>query len=151
MNDDINGFYPCDSVKKILKDLIELNFGYIADEILINIQNGKTIQIQGNDLKKKSESMTIPYTDDKQIQIALKALYFYFVELSNLWKESKHIIKSELENDNYQIKILDSEREEEIETFKPEYYKQKDIFNEMLKKAMEYYQIEDAGENKYER
>lgn len=145
MNEKNERFSPIEEVDEILKELRDIKMGFIADEIIKIIQNGKTIEKKYHDKhyrskKKKMGSMIVPFSKAEQIRITLKALYNYFIGLSELLDSSCSSLQSELQNENFRISILYPESEKEVELYRSGFYEHKDRFKELLLKGLNHYQ-----------
>ena len=93
MNGKNERFNPVEEVDEILDKLREIKLGWIADEIIDIIQMGKTIEKKypnEYDMRKKEKSAStiVPFSKNEQIHITLKALYNYFIDLSDIWDSS---------------------------------------------------------------
>ena len=128
------------NVREILEILRELPFAWIADEIELEIQKGKTQKKFQKDKNKyiKNETETLEYSFKEQIRICLEFIDTYFMDLPKMWEETKNEFSNlfKEENDNYLVylKILDSEGD----IFKPFSNENLNLYyelNEYLSKA----------------
>lgn len=151
MNGKNERFNPVEEVDEILDKLREIKLGWIADEIIDIIQMGKTIEKKypnEYDMRKKEKSAStiVPFSKNEQIHITLKALYNYFIDLSDIWDSSFKNLQIELQKQDFRISILYPESEKEVELYKPTFPDFKDHFKKLLLEGLNIYKNNDAKE-----
>ncbi|MGZ3585532.1 MAG: hypothetical protein ACXVCT_22550, partial [Ktedonobacterales bacterium] len=90
MNQEPESFRPVSSVQDILEGLQEQSMGWMAEEIADHIREGRALSEDATlfGVKRRSTTpshMTIPFSAEDQMRIALMTVVRYVVETYDTW------------------------------------------------------------------
>lgn len=130
-----------EDVKKLLKALRDSKLDWIADEIENTIQSGKTIikEMSGIDGRKtKKATMTIQLSDAEQLDLCLRTIKAYFIDLYDIWAKAKiNFAHSDKLSHalNLNLQISDPESKEHVELFEPAYENEREKLQNLIDEA----------------
>lgn len=115
--DDHITFRPTDEVNFFLKILRESELGWIADEVELNIREGKTapkeiMEMGARGRRRTTESATSPYDAEEQLAILIRTIRNYFVEPSKLWAEVQSQLPRLTNSPNLTLSVVRPESEQ---------------------------------------
>jgi hypothetical protein len=119
-DDDIT-FRPTDEVNFFLRVLRDSELGWIADEVELNIREGKTapkeiMEMGARGRRRTTESATSPYDPEEQLGILIHTIRHYFVEPPKLWAEVQLQLPRLANSPNLTLSVVrpDSEQPETL-------------------------------------
>jgi hypothetical protein len=105
--------YPLiNDVRELLEILRETGFEWVANEIHQVIKEGKAIdkpqeeKASGARNREKTETATVPFSDDEQLAIALSTIREYTSTAAQLLHNIQHEIAEPLNDDDLTIRIV---------------------------------------------
>ena len=134
-------FEPTEEVAEFLVVLRESNLVWIAEEIEVNILEGKAASKRviepGSPARKgKFELATIPYTEAEQLCILLRTIRNYLVEPPKLWSNIQAELPRLIKQVDLRIMIMPPESHAQLELFSQ--YDEQSNLNELLREAWPY-------------
>jgi len=115
--DDHITFRPTDEVNFFLKVLRDSGLGWIADEVELNIREGKTgpkeiMEMGARGSRRTTESATSPYDANQQLGILIRTIRHYFVEPAKLWAEVQSQLPRLANSPNLTLSVVRPESEQ---------------------------------------
>lgn len=129
-------------VAEILKTLRDHNLAWMADEIALTINNGKIVKKSyresGTSGRTRQGTMSVPFDNEEQLEVALTAIKSYMVDLEEAWDLANATFQTSIEPHGelpVKVAILPPEGGAPVEPFGQEVALHRRKLSNLLKRA----------------